>query len=220
MNKRPWRKLDGVPIFLVDGSAIRKSVTKKQALAGTDNTMADFLDYGIHDTLRVHGGFRQVPPGEIWIADELVPEERDIVVKIALIRLRGLDEGKAPQEAYYESERLSKELRQGLSIPSIRLSNFREDDGVVTYIVNGFGVRSRFSSRFIQGGHGVVYDYIPRDEVWIDDTLDGDEHLPVFVHEFVERSLMAGGMKYEDAHEIATVREYECRETGEVPDLE
>jgi len=219
MKKEFLERVGEFDVFSVDGSEIRKSITKEQALAGTDNTMADFLAYGVHDTLRVNGGFRQIPKGEVWIADELIPEEQDIFLQVALVRAQGLLDGLSSQAAYDNSERVARILRQNMYLEPAVVSTFRVDGDITTYIVNGFNVRNWHSTRFIQGGHGMVYDYIPDDAIWIDNTLDPDEYLAVFVHEFVERNLMEGGIKYEDAHEVATLYEYECRETGEVPEI-
>lgn len=68
-----------------------------------------------------------------------------------------------------------------------------------------------FLNRFIQGGHGFVYPFVPKFEIWIDSTLDEDERLPVLVHEYTEMCLMRKGMGYDEAHDRATDAEYKYR---------
>ena len=204
------------PVYIVGGATIRKSVTLQEALKGSANCMADFLDYGIHDTLRVHGGFEQVPKGEIWVATELDEDERRVVVAIAAHRLKGLANGMSSEKAYEESEKFAKDVRRKVFGIVHKLDVYgmlyKRMQDVNAFIVSGKQTRNACSNRFIQGGHGYVYDYVPKDEIWIDDTLDEDEYEGVFTHEYTEMKLMRDkNMSYEKAHELATIEEYKVR---------
>src|SRR3989344_4485112 len=79
------------------------------------------------------------------------------------------------------------------------------------WIVHGYIVRSIFFVDFTEGGHGNVYDFIPHDEVWIDDELDKKEINFVIVHELHERYLMSKGLEYDLAHHKSSNLEYYCR---------
>ena len=203
-------------IKLVDGSKIRKSISHADVLAGRGE-LSDFLDFGIHDTLRRHGGFVSVPEGEIWIAEELDLEEMKVVVEVAKYRYECLAKGMPAEQARMQGELLGDQLRHewygsSYSISDVyikQITGIAKDFKVIE--VSGFKVRNMFSNSFIQGGHGYVYDYVPKDEVWIDDTLDDDEYKAVAVHETVEARLMRDGMIYEDAHQLAMKEEYKYR---------
>ena len=49
------------------------------------------------------------------------------------------------------------------------------------------------------------------DEVWLDDDLSINDRKFVLIHELRERSLMAKGMSYAQAHNRASVLEFHCR---------
>ena len=72
------------------------------------------------------------------------------------------------------------------------------------WFVKGRLVRSVYDVEFTEGGHEHVYEFIPRDEVWIDNDIHMDEQGYVVFHELHERNLMAKGMNYDDAHEEAS----------------
>jgi len=210
VEKKLLGKHLGIPVYLVDGSKLRKSVTWEMVKNPAIEYFDDFLDYGISND------FPQIPEGEIWIADELHPEERIVVIRVAARRLRLLDSGESEHDAYVKSEKLSHHLRRSAfphckRNPRIRI--YKEIEDVKIWVVSGFDVRCQWLTRFIQGGHHYVYPFIPKNEVWLDDTLDADEFEPVFIHEFVEMKQMRdNGLAYDPAHNIAEGFEYEYRE--------
>jgi len=77
---------------------------------------------------------------------------------------------------------------------------------VKVWIVNGGYVRDNIPGglEFIVGGHGYVYDFIPKDEIWMDDDAAEDEFIYDLMHEFYERPLMKAGYEYSVAHERAS----------------
>ena len=211
--KRLRGRIQGVHVYMVDGSEIRKSVTLEEAWRGPENCMADFLDFGVHDNLREHGGFKQVPKNEVWVAEELKPKERALITKVAVHRWRLLLRGVKSAEAFRLNEEYNKGLRVemygNLENKEPRLERLFKTDAMQVWLVNGEIVRGRYNQRFIQGGHHLVYDFIPDNEIWVDDTLDPDEYKPVMVHEATEHRLMVEeGAEYAEAHGAATIAEY------------
>jgi hypothetical protein len=77
---------------------------------------------------------------------------------------------------------------------------------VKVVIVDGGYVRNNIPGglEFISGGHGYVYDFIPKDEIWMDDDNPEDEFIYDLMHEFYERSLMKEGYEYNAAHDKAS----------------
>jgi hypothetical protein len=61
------------------------------------------------------------------------------------------------------------------------------------WIVDGRLVRSVFDVDFTEGGHDYVYEFVPQNEVWIDNDLEESERPFVLLHELHERNLMAKG---------------------------
>lgn len=58
----------------------------------------------------------------------------------------------------------------------------------------------------------LVDDFIPENEIWIDDILDSKERKYIIFHEFTELKLMKlKHYPYEKAHQIASKKEYEKR---------
>lgn len=83
--------------------------------------------------------------------------------------------------------------------------------GLTAWIVDGERVRDTYDIDFIGGGHDKVYEYIPDNEIWIDDATNPSELAFYLAHELFERALMSEGMEYEDAHERANAFEEEVR---------
>ncbi len=72
--------------------------------------------------------------------------------------------------------------------------------------------RSYDKTDYTQGGHHLVYPWVPGPQIWIEDATD-HRQLPFLVcHESLERRLMRdGGLRYDRAHEIASALEYDLR---------
>jgi hypothetical protein len=79
-------------------------------------------------------------------------------------------------------------------------------DGTKIYIVNGPYVRENFFVDFVEGGHGYVYKWIPKDEIWVEDMPDEIDQGLNMNHEIYEYTLMRyvpSKKDYDDAHKCA-----------------
>lgn len=87
------------------------------------------------------------------------------------------------------------------------------EDDLDVYIVDGDWVRTNINVDFVEGGHGYVYDYVPKNEIWVEDMEDKKEMWFNFKHEQFERNLMKNNpkMSYEDAHDQAVAQETKQR---------
>ncbi len=92
-------------------------------------------------------------------------------------------------------ERLWKKLENNLSV----------------WIVSGRMVRSVFDIDFTAGGHDYVYEFVPENEIWIDNDIMEQERAYVLLHELNERNRMAEGWPYQRAHAESSRKEYRCR---------
>jgi hypothetical protein len=79
--------------------------------------------------------------------------------------------------------------------------------GLEIAVVDGTLVRNRYDSDFVQGGHGLVYGFIPKGEIWIASETPEVELPFVAFHECFEAELMRKGMSYNKAHDRAKARE-------------
>jgi hypothetical protein len=64
---------------------------------------------------------------------------------------------------------------------------------------------------FTEGGHDLVYKFIPKNEIWLDDDVSPLERKFILLHEIHERNLMAKKWSYDKAHASSSKIEYQCR---------
>jgi len=105
----------------------------------------------------------------------------------------------------------------------------REQKGFDVYMVDGSWVRNNLSVIFGHGGHGLVHEFIPINEIWISSThFEGCEHDldhtdevtqeyfdSCTVHEIKECQEMQNGKDFWTAHQIALEEE---RKLGLIPE--
>lgn len=78
--------------------------------------------------------------------------------------------------------------------------------GLSVYLVDGEYVRNTFEIDFTMGGTFARYpEFIPENEVWIDDGMSTLDVCATIVHELVERHrMLALGEGYDEAHDVAS----------------
>jgi hypothetical protein len=89
------------------------------------------------------------------------------------------------------------------------------DNGLSVWLVSGPEVRKSLNIEFIEGGHGLRYDFIPEDQVWIEQLNNEQEQKFILIHELHEHSLMLNGITYDEAHDEASAVELEARKNPE-----
>lgn len=91
------------------------------------------------------------------------------------------------------------------------------------FSVNGKWIRNNLSVTFNHGGHGLVHEFIPLDNIWIEtrhcdcnckNIKNGQKVSTAFfestiIHEITEFRLMKKGMIYWEAHQLAIQKEQE-----------
>jgi len=157
---------------------------------------------------------------------ETDPDEQNFYIHHMQIEYRlmakGTDEDTAREKAN-ESERKErikagdlKKVKKGKNLPQPDAVHSRLwkalSNGVKVWFVKGRLVRSVFDIEFTEGGHEHVYEFIPQNEVWIDDDIHQDELAFILFHELHERNLMANGMNYDHAHEESSKKEHYYRD--------
>ncbi|MDD4878624.1 MAG: hypothetical protein PHO02_06350 [Candidatus Nanoarchaeia archaeon] len=153
-----------------------------------------------------------IPKGEIWI-DKAYRTEADWLKRMHLFEQKLL-----PKMKYSEARKLvcKKFIRKAKIIPRFVLKTECREGLKINY-VEGCAVRNYIDPKFVLGGHDLVYDYIPKNEVWIDSCQGKKEAKYTIIHEIYERNLMKKGMDYNSAHDFALAAEkYERRKDGAV----
>lgn len=82
------------------------------------------------------------------------------------------------------------------------------------FYANGKAIRDIYKTDFSQGGHGYVYSWIPKNQIWIEKE-EKEETAFILAHEYSEMVMMRDlKMEYEDAHSVASKIEKKLRETN------
>lgn len=86
-------------------------------------------------------------------------------------------------------------------------------DNIKVYLIDAEHVRTNIDIDYTMGGHGYIYpNYIPEDEVWIDDRMNELDINATIVHELDERKHMKTyDWNYSKAHDHASKRELVIR---------
>lgn len=194
-------------VWLVDGEYVRKNIDE------------EFTNYGQHYR------FDFIPEDELWLdRDAATSDEIPFFIDHLLLERRLMQGGMKYDEALAEADQAERteRVRAGdmdtESLGTLKPGEAHEQlletlpDDTEIWLVDGELVRSTVDTDFTEGGHGYVYDFVPKDEVWLDDVLEPDERDFVLLHELYERNCMEGGEDYDSAHVKASEIEHKCRE--------
>jgi hypothetical protein len=170
-----------------------------------------------------------IPRGEIWISEKLAAKEGVFFIANALTQLSRQAAGAADDTAYddgLEVERLLREKLNGVEFRNGKPHKRVPDDiyleqyitlpdpegPVVVWLADGNLIRSYYKTDYTEGGHGYVYPWVPRGEIWVEDGVDRREVPFIVSHEYLERRLMRDeGLDYDTAHEICSKVEFHLR---------
>ena len=94
--------------------------------------------------------------------------------------------------------------------PYVRIQ--QEINGITIYLVNGFWIRNSIDQDFCEGGNSFRYQYIPKNEVWIEADTSTEELPAIITHELTESKYMAAGEDYDSAHDKANEMEKMVRQ--------
>jgi hypothetical protein len=207
---KKYANVFGFKVWIVNGKYIRSNIDE------------EFTNFG------QNYGFNFIPKNEFWIDKERSPGEEKYFIEtmLAMNRLisNGIEEEKAAKIAdrierreRSKSKLMKRELKikkhNGDIIKTVHKSLIKKysNDKIKIWVIRGEVVRDLFFLDFTEGGHDKVYDFVPENEVWIDDDLSLNERNFVLLHELHERNLMSKGMKYDPAHKSSSEIEYKCR---------
>jgi len=197
-----------IQVWIVNGAYIRGNIDE------------EFTNFGQHYR------YSYIPVNEFWIDREAEQDELQFFIDHLLMEHRLMSQGmpyaralpKADMEERKERRRagdILKMTHHGKTLPDGKDVHERLwkklENGLSVWIVNGRLVRSVFDIDFTEGGHDYVYEFVPENEVWIDDDIVETERSFVLLHELHERNCMAKGWPYSKAHAESSRLEYHCR---------
>jgi len=195
-------------VWIVDGPYVRGHIDE------------EFTNFGQHYR------YPYIPDLEFWIDREAEHDERAFFIDHLLAEHELMAKGMDYDDALTEADRRERIERRragdvrvvthdGQDLPDPAVVHERLwkglENGVKVWVVNGRLVRSAFDIDFTAGGHDHVYEFVPENEVWIDDALEENERGFVLLHELHERNRMASGMPYSQAHAESSRLEFHCR---------
>jgi hypothetical protein len=123
--------------------------------------------------------------------------ERTLREKVNGIKFRdGRPHKRVPDEVYVE---------RYTTIPD-------EQFTIDVWVIDGNVVRSYYKTDYTEGGHGCVYPWVPKREIWIERALDPAKLSFIVAHVYTEHRLMRDeGIEYDPAHEICSKVEFKLR---------
>ena len=175
-----------------------------------------------------------IPPNEIWISEKTAPAEGIFFIANALTQMKAQADGVPDETAYEAGLNVERELRQRLVGVKFRggrphkrvpprlyrkpyLTIPDEKFPIQAWVVDGCLARSFYKTDYTEGGHGYVYRWVPKGEIWIDDGVDAREMPFILAHEYLELRLMRdAGLEYDPAHEICSKVEFKLRKNDRV----
>ena len=197
-----------IAVWIVDGSYIRGNIDE------------EFTNFGQYYR------FPYIPENEFWIDQEATNDERQFFIDHLLVEHQLMTEGVPYEKALIKADQKERKERRragdikvitqhGKILPEGKDVHERLwktlENGISVWIVNGRLVRSVFDIDFTAGGHDYVYEFVPENEVWIDDDIEQKERGYILLHELHERNCMAKGWPYNKAHAESSRLEYRCR---------
>jgi hypothetical protein len=214
LNKRFIVTHEGWDVYSVDPSTLR-TVAQPDEEFGNFATREEFPNL--------------IPEGEIWIGNRNLDREGVFFIADALLRMKEKANGSPDERAYTASLNLERCLREklnglkfGAGRPHKRVPPELYIDDYITlpdqrfpinvWLVDGNIVRSLYKTDYTEGGHGYVYRWVPKQEIWVEKDLDRWELPFIISHEYLELRLMRDkGIDYDTAHEICSKVEFNLR---------
>jgi len=214
LRKRFITRHNGYAVYTVNASAVRN-------IAQPDEEFTNFATQNDFPDL--------IPKGEIWISDKSLDTEGVFFIVNALTSLKLVENGMDEEKAYQTGLQLERDLREPMTGLKFRDGKPQKEIPKELYaqeyltlpdhqfpihawLVDGKIVRSLYKTDYTEGGHGYVYPWVPKDQIWIEKDLEHWEMPFILSHEYLELRLMRDvGMEYDPAHELCSKVEFDLR---------
>jgi hypothetical protein len=218
LRKRLLRRRGGQTFYSANGFAIRNAAQPSE----------EFTNFALPSDFP-----HFIPEGQVWISQEVARREADFFIANALVQLERVAAGKSADSAYasgldaerkLRAERLGIKYRAGrphkrtpkaiYARPYLTLDD--PELPIAVWLVDGCMVRSIYKTDFTEGGHGWVYPWCPKNQIWIEKDLQAAEAPFILTHEYMELRLMRDEkIDYDRAHEMAAELEFDLRKSDQ-----
>jgi len=154
-----------------------------------------------------------IPKYEIWIDKGVDPKELKVFIARAIFEWALYTKKHSKDQVYTLANEFERKFREGFGLMNdkvipekAKLELFHTTrDGIQVWIVDGAYVRQPpgGNMNFAGAAHWLVPEdnYIPENEVWIDQQISPQERTFVAIHELSENLIMRGAkLGYEEAH--------------------
>ena len=152
-----------------------------------------------------------IPHDEIWVDREAHDTEEWLALVPRLLDERDSGAVGKHKTAMAAEANFRRYWRQKSELDELFIERLSVEAGVQVMLVRGKAVRDWIWTDFVQGGQHLVYDFIPKGQIWIDNALVAEEFLPTIKHELFELRLMSQGISYVEAHAQSSQFELEFR---------
>ena len=214
LNKQFVATHEGFDVYTIDASTLR-TLAQPDEEFGNIATNDEFPDL--------------IPKGEIWLSEKNLDTEGLFFITAAVTRLKALANGESQERAYAMGINVQRALREkhnGVKFragkphkrvpeaiyvePYLTLPD--EKFPIEVWLVDGNLVRSLYKTDYTEGGHGYVYRWVPKQQIWVEKDQDRWELPYIVSHEYLELRLMRDEkMAYDPAHEICSKVEFNLR---------
>lgn len=192
-----YKKLDDFSVYLVDGAFIRKNLNDQ------------FTNFGQHYRFP-----SMIPTYEFWIDKEHSSkngDEEEYFIQHMAKEWQLMRGGAKYSTAIDAADKLEHSLRNKDESDQYKIRRLENIDDVAVWLVDGKKIRDDCYIDFTEGGHDLVYEWIPENEIWIDNDISKEERPYILDHEYEERCRMAEGEDYKHAHGTASNLERQLR---------
>jgi hypothetical protein len=214
LRKRFVTSCEGYDLYSVNAFAVRN-------IAQPDEEFTNFATKDDFPNL--------IPAGEIWVSDRNLEKEGVFFLANAIARLKERERGASDDratDAGLAAERILREKHNGVKFRDGKPHRHVPDDlyaehyltlpdpefPVEVWLIDGNLVRSYYKTDYTEGGHGYVYPWVPKRQIWVEKDMHRRELPYIVSHEYIELRLMRDeGLGYDRAHAICSRVEFKLR---------
>ena len=210
--------VNGFDVWIVDGKIVREAVDPEFLYGGNHERYPwvpaheMWIDHAIsceefHYTLQHELCERELMAGHGWTYDAAHDSALEVEQNIRLDDLRLTQEHEcqlrevSPTDSYGAKE--IRRLGDSLRLHEIYRLHVEKRDTIDIWIVDGSNIRRDIYPDFGLSGNDLAYHFIPASEIWLDAQVSCEEMEFNIRLELAERTLIAGGLLYDDAYEKA-----------------
>jgi hypothetical protein len=204
IRKKLIGRFGDISIYRVDGEQVRS----------ISNGLEEFNESASHMIIDA------IPENEGWVENTVTKEELPFVVfgLVSGMISGNYDAGELAEKAERYKVSPSQDGASGTPDPNTYIQKLGDIFGVKFYLIDANVVRNQYKVDFALGGNNGPYDWVPRDEIWLDAAIHPSELPYIALHEFYERHrMLQNGLTYDKAHAAASSVEWKAREGEKLP---